>query len=86
MLSSNLPHCLSAPGEYWIDPNEGSTHDAILVYCNFDNEESCILSNPNNVSQTHIHLFSFLSLPLENLLITTTGTTILIAMYKIVMI
>lgn len=38
-------------GEYWIDPNEGSADDAILVFCNFDTEESCISANPNNFNK-----------------------------------
>lgn len=29
-------------GEYWIDPNEGSHHDAILVSCNKTTQETCI--------------------------------------------
>merc|ERR1712013_610825 len=23
-------------GNYWLDPNEGSKHDAVAVHCNFD--------------------------------------------------
>ena len=29
-------------GHYWIDPNEGAPDDAVLVFCDFDNEASCI--------------------------------------------
>eukprot|EP00111_Clytia_hemisphaerica_P023393 TCONS_00068905-protein len=29
-------------GDYWIDPNEGSSHDAILVHCNATNYETCV--------------------------------------------
>jgi hypothetical protein len=29
-------------GDYWIDPNAGSTHDAVLVHCNAVNYETCI--------------------------------------------
>jgi hypothetical protein len=29
-------------GMYWVDPNEGSALDAIQVYCNFDDEQTCI--------------------------------------------
>lgn len=29
-------------GDYWIDPNAGSTHDAVLVHCNATNYETCI--------------------------------------------
>ena len=34
-----IPLCL---GDYWIDPNEGSHDDAILVHCNATNYETCI--------------------------------------------
>lgn len=33
---------LSLIGWYWIDPNQGCSHDAILVYCNFTTNETCI--------------------------------------------
>merc|ERR1712168_1684579 len=29
-------------GDYWIDPNAGSNHDAVLVHCNATNYETCI--------------------------------------------
>merc|ERR1712168_602129 len=29
-------------GDYWIDPNAGSHHDAVLVHCNATNYETCI--------------------------------------------
>merc|ERR1719268_684573 len=29
-------------GDYWIDPNAGSSHDAVLVHCNATNYETCI--------------------------------------------
>jgi len=29
-------------GDYWIDPNAGSNHDAVLVHCNAVNHETCI--------------------------------------------
>jgi len=34
----------STLGDYWIDPNEGSGHDAILVHCNATNYETCVYS------------------------------------------
>lgn len=34
-------------GEYWIDPNEGSYKDAILVFCDSKTKESCILPAPD---------------------------------------
>lgn len=36
-------------GDYWIDPNQGSTKDAIKVFCNMDNGETCISANPANI-------------------------------------
>lgn len=29
-------------GEYWIDPNQGSTKDAIKVFCNMESGETCV--------------------------------------------
>ena len=29
-------------GDYWIDPNEGSSYDAVLVHCNATNYETCV--------------------------------------------
>lgn len=31
-------------GEYWIDPNQGCTIDAIKVFCNMETGESCVHS------------------------------------------
>lgn len=33
-------------GEYWIDPNEGDSRDAILVYCDMERKASCVLPRP----------------------------------------
>lgn len=41
------PHKKS--GEYWIDPNQGSTKDAIRVFCNMETGETCVSANPSNV-------------------------------------
>lgn len=30
-------------GEYYVDPNGESANDAILVYCKFDTEETCVM-------------------------------------------
>ncbi|KAH9498243.1 Collagen alpha-1(III) chain [Bulinus truncatus] len=38
-------------GEYWIDPNEGSAMDAILVYCDFETEESCVTAETKEFQQ-----------------------------------
>ena len=34
-------------GEYWIDPNERSAVDAILVYCRMETMETCIFPSPS---------------------------------------
>lgn len=31
-------------GNYWVDPNEGSADDAIMVFCNMETEETCVYS------------------------------------------
>ena len=34
-------HCVIV-GEYWVDPNGGCKDDAILVYCDFEHNATCI--------------------------------------------
>ena len=42
---------VTAPnGFYWIDPNLGCSSDAILVYCNFTSNETCIHPNSTQVT------------------------------------
>lgn len=38
------PHFTS--GLYWVDPNGGSTTDAIQVYCNFETKATCVQPSP----------------------------------------
>jgi hypothetical protein len=38
-------------GDYWIDPNAGSTNDAVLVHCNAVNHETCIYSKTPTVEK-----------------------------------
>jgi len=33
-------------GEYWVDPNEGDTNDAIVVHCNMETKATCVLPKP----------------------------------------
>merc|ERR1712002_1356883 len=41
-------------GDYWIDPNAGSTRDAVLVHCNAVNHETCIYpKTPTMVNEKH---------------------------------
>ena len=41
-------------GFYWIDPNLGCSADAILVYCNFTSNETCI--HPNSSQVVYIYM------------------------------
>lgn len=38
-------------GQYWIDPNDGDTKDAILVYCNSETKESCLIPKPDRTPE-----------------------------------
>lgn len=40
---------LFTAGEYWIDPNQGCTIDAIKVFCNMETGESCVQPKPSSV-------------------------------------
>lgn len=33
---------MPSPGNYWVDPNLGSTADAIKVFCNMETGETCV--------------------------------------------
>lgn len=37
-----LQNATISSGHYWIDPNLGCSTDAILVYCNFTSNETCL--------------------------------------------
>lgn len=41
----------SSPGEYWIDPDQGCTQDAIKVYCNMDTGETCVSPTQSEVAK-----------------------------------
>lgn len=47
ILSVNIT---ALSGLYWIDPNLGCSSDAILVYCNFTSNETCIYPNSTQVT------------------------------------
>ncbi len=36
-------------GEYWIDPNQGCTVDAMKVFCNMETGETCVYPKPANI-------------------------------------
>lgn len=36
-------------GDYWIDPNQGCTLDAMKVFCNMETGETCVYPNPASV-------------------------------------
>lgn len=38
-------------GEYWIDPNEGHYSDALLVFCNIPDKQTCIYSSPVEIEK-----------------------------------
>lgn len=38
-------------GEYWIDPDQGCTQDAIKVYCNMDTGETCVTPTQREVAK-----------------------------------
>ena len=42
--------CLPPPaGDYWIDPNQGCTLDAMKVFCNMETGETCVYPSPASV-------------------------------------
>ena len=40
-----------SPAEYWIDPDQGCTQDAIKVYCNMETGETCVPPTQAQVAQ-----------------------------------
>ncbi|KAL1021429.1 hypothetical protein UPYG_G00013150, partial [Umbra pygmaea] len=40
-----------SPGDYWVDPNIGSTSDAIKVFCNMESGETCVYPTIGSVKQ-----------------------------------
>lgn len=43
-------------GFYWIDPNLGCSSDAILVYCDFTSNETCVHPDSTQVNVVTMHL------------------------------
>lgn len=52
-------------GEFWVDPNEGVSEDAIKVYCDFSFNATCLYSSKEKKVFTniigHFQTFSFVS-------------------------
>lgn len=44
-VHANRPHLIFPTGEFWVDPNEGITEDAIKVYCDFSFNATCLYSS-----------------------------------------
>jgi len=42
----NFAHPELPSGEYWVDPNEGSVNDAIIVHCDMEQKATCVLPQP----------------------------------------
>lgn len=38
-------------GEYWVDPNEGDSKDAILVHCDMEKKATCIIPKPEKSAE-----------------------------------
>lgn len=45
------PTFLISPGDYWVDPNIGSTADAMKVFCNMETGETCVYPSIAKVPQ-----------------------------------
>ncbi len=39
-------------GNYWIDPNGGVRDDAVLAFCHFESQSSCVL--PKNLKVSNL--------------------------------
>jgi len=46
---SHTPLVPPAAGDYWIDPNQGCTLDAIKVFCNMETGQTCVYPNPSSI-------------------------------------
>merc|ERR1719357_271628 len=43
-------------GEYWIDPDQGCTQDAIKVYCNMETGETCVSPTQREVAKKNWYM------------------------------
>lgn len=43
-------------GEYWIDPDQGCTQDAIKVYCNMETGETCVSPTQPEVAKKNWYM------------------------------
>lgn len=42
-------------GDYWVDPNEGCTDDALLVYCDFSKNATCVYPKKTKIFELGIN-------------------------------
>lgn len=54
--SSGLAHECCLSGMYWVDPNQGSTLDAIKVHCNMETGETCIYPTESSIPMKNWYL------------------------------
>ena len=43
--------CIILVGEYWIDPNDGDSRDAILVHCDAAKRSTCLFASPSRTPE-----------------------------------
>lgn len=46
----------SVTGTYWVDPNQGSSLDAIQVHCNMETGETCVYPIDSNIPMKNWYL------------------------------
>lgn len=49
LASHSVPSYHPSAGEYWIDPNQGCTLDAIKVYCNLETGQTCVYPTQSDI-------------------------------------
>ena len=43
-------------GDYWIDPNGGARDDAVLAFCHFESQSSCV--KPKNLKVSILYVIT----------------------------
>ena len=49
IISYHIYGSLIFVGMYWVDPNAGNPVDALEVFCDMDNQQTCVLPKPSQV-------------------------------------